>query len=106
MLGPLLFLVYMSDLSDLLFTEGTELLLYADHILIHRPIKNVEDYRILQQDLVLVTQWVNQNFLQLNPSNCKYMIISRKLSRLLPLIPIMLEEQEIVCNSSLTWESY
>ena len=81
-LGPLLFLVYtgMSDMSDLPFTEGTEPFLHADDILIHRPVKNLDDYRILQKDLGLVTQWVNQNYLQLNPSKCKYMIISRKLS--------------------------
>ena len=93
-LGPLLFLVYIRDLSDLPFTEGTELLLYA-HNTFGRPIKNLEDYRILQQDLGLVTQWVNQKHLQLNPSKCKYMIISRRLSTSLPPSPIVLQEHEI-----------
>ena len=78
--GPLLFIVIiMSRRLDLPLTEGTELLLYADDILVYRPIKNEFDYRLLQQDLHLVTQWVNQYFLQLNPSKCKYMVISRKL---------------------------
>ena len=45
--GPLLFLVYTSDLSYLMLTEGIELLLYADDILVYRPIKNELDYRSL-----------------------------------------------------------
>ena len=66
MLGPLLFLDYMSDLSYLAQTESTKLLLYADDILVYTNL----DYKLLQQDLHLTIQWANKNLLQLNPSKC------------------------------------
>jgi len=37
-LGPLLFLIYINDLMDLNLSEGSSLVLYADDILLYRPV--------------------------------------------------------------------
>ena len=37
-LGPLLFLIYIDDLTNTELSEGTEIVLYADDILLYRPI--------------------------------------------------------------------
>ena len=55
-LGLVFFLVYVSDLSFLPLTEGTQFLLYADDILVYRPIHSIQDYKCLQNDLDLITQ--------------------------------------------------
>ena len=60
--------------SFLLLTEGTQLLLYADDILVYRPIHSIQDYKCLQNDLDLIMQWLDRNLLELNLAKCKYML--------------------------------
>ena len=43
-----------------------------------------DDYLQLQQDIDKLYSWTKQNLLQLNPTKCKYMVISRKRHPLLP----------------------
>ena len=52
--------------------------LFADDIMIHRPIRTPEDFDMLQLDIDNLASWTDQNFLQFNASKCKYMVISRK----------------------------
>ena len=48
-LGPLLFLLYINDVNDLILSPGSKLVLYADDILLYRPIIVSEnDYTLLQ----------------------------------------------------------
>ena len=94
-LGPVLFLVYVSDLSFLPLTEGTQLLLYADDILVHRPIHSIQDYEFLQNDLVLITQWLDRNLLELNLTKYKYILLTRRVSNSLRPEFIKLKGEEI-----------
>jgi len=50
-LGPLLFLVYINCASSLPLTSGSKLTMYADDILLYKPIYCPEDYGNLQQDI-------------------------------------------------------
>ena len=81
-LGPLLFLIYIDDVTYGPFSPGTRIVLYADDILLYRTILSNSDYSYLQSDANTVQDWVNCNHMSLNPSKCKFMLISRKRNRI------------------------
>ena len=54
-LGPLLFLV--NDVSDLPNSLKSTVHLFADDCILYRSIKSIHGYNVLQQDLLLLTQW-------------------------------------------------
>ncbi len=70
-LGPLLFLVYVDNVASLQFTTCTDLNLFADDMLLYRCIDSSEDVEHLQRDSNLLSLWVNDNNLTLNPAKCK-----------------------------------
>ena len=90
-LGPLLFLIYIDDISQIIFSNGS-LLLYADDIVLYRPIYCQEDYNSLRNDVDLLCDWTSSAFLNLNAAKCKYMVISRKKQPIVPLTPILIVE--------------
>ena len=51
-------------------------------ILLYHTISSNSDYLYLQSDANTVQDWVNCNHMFLNPSNYKFMLISRKLNRI------------------------
>ena len=77
-LGPLLFLIYIDDVTGVPLSEGTKLVLYADDMLLYRTIDHPEDYASLQEDINSVNTWVQDNYLNFNVAKCKYMLLSRK----------------------------
>ena len=84
MLGPLLFLIYIDDVPDSLLSDGSVLNLYADDMLLYKPVRSLEDFRHLQSDIDHISDWVSCNHLTLNPNKCKTMIISRKRNPVQP----------------------
>ena len=76
-LGPLLFLVYIDGLAGIQLSDGT-LILFADDIVIYRPIRDVSDFMLLQADVDSISDWTKSNLLNLNVQKCKQMIITRK----------------------------
>jgi len=81
-LGPLLFLIYVDDITRVSLSEGTKLVLYADDMLLYRKIDHPEDYVALQLDINSVNNWIKGNYLTFNASKCKYMLISRDVCTL------------------------
>ena len=81
-LGPLLFLIYIDDVTNGPFSSGTRIVLYADDTLLYRTISSNLDYSYLQSDASRVQDWVNYNHIFLNPSKCKFMLISHKQNRI------------------------
>ena len=77
-LGPLLFLIYIDDLTYLPISNGSHSVLYADDLLLFRPLKGREDTQLLQDDISTIDEWVQQNHLTFNSAKCKCMVISRK----------------------------
>lgn len=73
-LGPILFLAYVSDISSGL---SSTMFQFADDHTIIRPITCEGDKDILQNDLNTVFQWSIDNELPLNVSKCAIMHISR-----------------------------
>ena len=64
-LGPLLFLVYIDGLAVIQLSDGT-LILFADDIVIYRPIHDASDFMLLQGDIDTISDWIKSNLLNLN----------------------------------------
>ena len=90
-LGPLLFLIYINDLTKISLADGSKLALYADDILLFCLINSSEDFVALQDDIDKVGLWSCTNYLKLNQAKCKYMIVSRKRIPSVPSSPLLLE---------------
>ena len=68
-LGPLLFLIYISDLPSVLDPD-TAVRLFADDCLVYRSVRGVEDQRRLQQDLDALSLWGDCWGMRFNASKC------------------------------------
>ena len=77
-LGPLLFLLYVNDVNEVVLSEGSKLILYADDIVLYRTIHTEQDYTALQHDVNSLGVWSLRNHLSFNPAKCKSMVLSRK----------------------------
>ncbi len=61
-------------------SPGTDLNLSADDMLLYRCIDSTEHVEYLQHDNDLLSHWVKTNYLSLNPTKCRHMVVSRKSS--------------------------
>ena len=77
-LGPLLFLIYINSLANVSISDGTRMVMYADDLLLFRPIAKQCDFHTLQRDIDTVAEWVSANYLTFNHAKCKCMLVSRK----------------------------
>jgi hypothetical protein len=92
-LGPLLFLIYIDETSSIYLSPDSNRVTYlwhADDVCIYRPISSCSDFRYVQDDIKAVEEWSSENYLSLNPSKCKYMLISRKRMPNVPDGPLLL----------------
>ena len=115
-LGPLLFLIYINDITTISLSTLSQCILYADDVLLYRPITCSYDVRAIKFDIEEVEQWADSNHLNLNPTKCKYMVISRKqcatYSFVLYLNGVPLERVEIfkylgvLLRSNLGWSDH
>ena len=76
-LGPLLFLIYINGITELPLSPESKLVMYADDILLYRPIRQASDYQRLQQDVEALGKWANNNYLTFNLLKSKAMAFSR-----------------------------
>ena len=61
-LGPTLFIIYINDITHLTLSDGS-MSIFADNIMIYRPIHTPEDFALLQSDIDKLASWMEQNFL-------------------------------------------
>ena len=94
-LGPLLFIIYINSLADLHFSPGTLLVLYADDILLYRPLGKIYHTSVFQHDVDLVSDWIASSGLTINSSKSALLIISR--SRMKPQVSISLNSLTVPC---------
>ena len=57
-LGPLLFSIYLNPLTNISLSRDSTLILYADDIVLYRPIATHSDVESLQADVDKVSKWV------------------------------------------------
>ena len=116
-LGPLLFLTYINCVADLGFSDGTLISMYADDILLWKPIKCSNDYVYLQTDINNISTCIKSLYLSLNSSKCKYIIASRKRQPTLPSSGLHLNGEAlehvrsyrylgILVTETLTWSEH
>ena len=85
-LGQLLFLIYVDTIFSIQLSTGTKISLYADDILIYKPIVDSSSYHELQQDISNISQWSKINLLHFNVSKCKCMLLTHKNNPYYPLL--------------------
>ena len=74
-LGPLLFIIYINDISANL---DSKISLFADDCAIYREVSDLSDCSVLQHDLNTISSWTNKWQLKLNTDKCKVMQITNK----------------------------
>ena len=75
-LGPLLFLIYINDIS-LNISSNCDIDLYADDSTIHHTNTDINKINMyLQESVDKVSQWCKNNNMCINPDKSKCMVIS------------------------------
>lgn len=77
-LGPLLFIIFVNDISSCFI--NSKIILYADDMKILCPIKSLESAKNLQEDLARFEEFCFANRLDLNVSKCYICSFTRKLN--------------------------
>ena len=77
-LGPLLFIIYINELSDIC-DSGSCLFLYADDAKIYKHILNNQDKDIIQNDLIKLKLWADNWLIKLNIDKCKKVSYGRHI---------------------------
>ena len=65
-LGPLLFLIYISGCANTTLNDDSDVTLYADDLSLFRAIWSPEDYDKLQEDINELVAWVTTSLLKLS----------------------------------------
>ena len=73
-LGPLLFLIYINDISTVV---NSEIRLFADDCILYRQIQSSTDVNILQEDINSLLRWANKWQMKFNVSKCCILPITR-----------------------------
>lgn len=107
---------YINDINDLRLSAGSKLVLYADDILLYRPILSGNDYALVQQDVDVLGVWSLLSHLSFNTTKCKTMVLSRKRLKTTPsqisLLGSQLERVEsfkylgLLIKCDLTWTDH
>jgi hypothetical protein len=75
-LGPLLFIVFINDLTFSI--KNCKFLLYADDMKFFRPVCQRNDVSLIQEDLDRVNLWCKNNKMFLNVSKCCFISFSKR----------------------------
>lgn len=76
-LGPLLFLLFIDDLTRISKCKGTNILLFADDVKMYREVATPTDALKLRGDLKRMAVWCTENELKLNIDKCFMMSLRR-----------------------------
>ena len=94
-LGPLLFSIYINDITEVTLSPTSSLVMYADDILYHRPILDSCELEGVQSDITNLEEWSDDHLLQLNPQKCKPMMLSKKRCPTTKSVSLYLCESEL-----------
>ena len=93
-LGPLLFLIYVNDITK--SSQTLSFILFADDTNLFLSHKDVETlYKIMNQELKQVSLWLTANKLSLNVNKTQFMIFKTKKKKLSHKPKIFIHEQTI-----------
>ena len=77
---------------------GSKLVAYADDLLLYKPVESNADYNRMQEDVTTIDHWMSHNFLTLNATKCKHMVITRSRTHQCP--QLFLAGQPLDCVQS------
>ena len=60
-LGPLLFLIYVDEITAASLSQGSKLNLFADDVLFYWVISKQEDFIATQKDIDTIAKWSDEN---------------------------------------------
>ena len=107
-LGPLLFLIYI---TDMLSTVSSTIALFADDACIYRSIRKIDDRKTLQEVLQKLIQWEKSWLMEFHPGKCPENYKQEESNQILLLIaPCHLEEVfnakylGVTMNIRLSWK--
>ena len=87
-LGPLLFIMFIDDISEGI-SPGTQLSLYADDTKIWRQIVTESDVLRLQKDIEYLHDWSLSNKMRFHPDKCKVLSVTSKISDTISLLSVL-----------------
>ena len=105
----------MNPQTDLSLSSSTRMILYADDILVYKPMKGHLNGVALQNDINIIVNWINSTRLKLNPTKTRLMALSRKSHPAQPHIfvagsPVMqvtsLKYLGVTVSSNLSWSTH
>ena len=93
-LGPLLFLIYIDTILSLELSGSSNISLYADDVLLYKPIVDSSSFHELQVDINNISMWTSINLMSLNTEKCKCMLLTNKRNSDHP--PLLLNNQNLL----------
>ena len=78
MVGPAVFLVYISDLPD---HVASQVHLFADNTIIYRTIHGPENENTLQNDLKSLELWEHEWLMEFHPGKCNTIYFNRSQTK-------------------------
>ena len=85
--------IYINDITALNLSSNSRLTLYADDILLYKPIRCKTSFQELQQDIDHLAQWSDNHMLSFNVSKYKCMLLSNRHNINPP--PLLLNNQSL-----------
>ena len=84
-IGPILFDIYINDVTKLQLSPNTKLTLFADDMSLTKEIQLVADISMLQNDIDKIFTWSQMRFLKFKTGKCKFMLLTnRRNSAIVP----------------------
>ena len=100
MLGPLLFLLYINDITD---NIQSNIRLFADDCIVYRTIRSQDDSCKLQNDISSLLKWAETWQMRFNCKKCYILSISRQHDKSSPVYYLGTDLLNTV--SSHTWHN-
>ena len=76
-LGQLLFITYLVDITKLNLSKRSRVIIYADNLFLYKSIRSPLDYQHFQEDICSIKTKVSN----VKPQKCKVMVLTGKKTK-------------------------
>jgi len=112
MLGPLMFLLYINDISKNIISS---IRLFADDCVVYQLISNYDDTTVLQNDLDVISNWAHVWQMKFNVNKCVLLRVTRNhspfaskysLNGQIIQLSYMYKYLRVLLTSTLSWNTH